>query len=483
MLVEKKTLGSEKKALKLALKGYETIPAYQNFLDNQGIKSPNCFEDLPVTDKNNYILKYDFKELIHQNATKGYRIGTSSGSSGKNTYWLNSPDSVTNNGLKLRIFLESNFQTHLKPTLAIMALNYPAWAASENLDLALKISSMGINYTFYTFSCGIKLDSIIDVINLMNSDVEQIVIFIVPSTIFHLQERAKHLGYDLPIEKLRYIVVGEFFTENLRINLQNQAQVTPEKPFMYSFYGSSDTVTLGTESLASISLRKLLYQNPILASDLGFDHVIPKFFHLTNKDTFIETDDEGILVTQWDDIPLFRYLLSDNVSLYSWRDLKQEILEASANYDLCPKLLKIINNSTNYLPDILALKGRNDKCIVFRGLNIYEYLLDTIVRHQDLQDILTGIYYAKIIYRENGQQVLKFDLETKLDLNSQLQEYLYHFLINTLCKLYPDFAEDWETIYCQWEKNSNDKILDLNFHLYPQLSQNLLNKNKHQAIL
>ncbi|MBL1211251.1 hypothetical protein, partial [Geminocystis sp. GBBB08] len=229
-----KYLGSAEKALKLAQQGYETISAYKNFLESQNITSIDCFENLPITDKQNYILKYSLKDLMPQNIKKGYRIGRSSGSSsssGKISYWLQSPEKIKNDALRLRMFLESNFQIHQKPSLAIMALGFGNWVASENFNLALNTVSIGINYTFYTCCTGPNLESIIDIINNINSEVEQIIIFIVPSLIFHLQERAKYLGYDLPVHKLRYIVTGESFPENFRINLQNQAQVSPEKPF------------------------------------------------------------------------------------------------------------------------------------------------------------------------------------------------------------------------------------------------------------
>ena len=38
--INKQTLGSERKALKLAKKGYESVPAYQNFIDSYGNCSP-----------------------------------------------------------------------------------------------------------------------------------------------------------------------------------------------------------------------------------------------------------------------------------------------------------------------------------------------------------------------------------------------------------------------------------------------------------
>ncbi|MBL1211677.1 hypothetical protein [Geminocystis sp. GBBB08] len=232
-------------------------------------------------------------------------------------------------------------------------------------------------------------------------------------------------------------------------------------------------------------MRKILYQNPVVASRLGFNNSIPNFFHFTAKDTFIETHEKGILVTQWQDTPLFRYLLGDEVSLYSWPDLKQKLIMACINQNICPQLLEIINNSSDYLPDVLALKGRSDNAIILFGINITQYLLDKIIKHEELRNILTGIYYAQVIYQENGRQVLKIDLETKpnIELNTQLQEQVYSFIIKTLCELHPLFTKDWEIIYSQWEKISNKRIVELKFHSYPNLSQDLVNKNKHQGII
>ncbi|MEL4894060.1 hypothetical protein [Crocosphaera sp. Alani8] len=482
--ISKQTLGSEKKALKLAKKGYKNIPAYQKFLDQSGVSSIESFSDLPITNKKNYILKFKIEELIPKIGDKAYRIAKSSGSSGKSTYYFKSTENIGKDSLKLRIFLESNFQINHKPTLVIMALNYPAWGGSENLDLALKNASSDIDYTFYTFSCGMDFDSIIDIITLLNCEVEQIVLIIVPSFIFLLQERAKTLGYELPLHKLRYMVVGEFFPEEFRINLQNKAQILAEEPFLYSFYGSTETTNLGAESLASICMRKILCQNPSFAENFGFSETIPSLLHFSSKDTFIEVTEEGILVTKWQSTPLFRYFIGDRVSLYSWRDLKQNFLKVAVDYEIYGKLLNIIKNSSDYLPDILAIEGRSDKCLILGGVNVYQDSLNTIIRSQELEDILTGIYYAKIIYHENGQQALQLVLETKTPISAEKEKDLYTFFIRGLCEIQTDLREDWKVIYNDWENNDvNNRILALQFHLYPKLSQELFNKNKHQGIL
>ena len=49
----------------------------------------------------------------------------------------------------------------------------------------------------------------------LNSLVDQIVLFMVPSAIAHLHLKASQLKQSLPFDKLRYVVTGEPFPESL----------------------------------------------------------------------------------------------------------------------------------------------------------------------------------------------------------------------------------------------------------------------------
>jgi len=73
--------------------------------------------------------------------------------------------------------------------------------------------------------------------------------------------------------------------------------------------------------------------------------------------------------------------------------------------------VKIIQSASEVLPDLIAVRGRADSCLIIGAANLMEYMLDEAVKNEDLSDILTGLYRARILYEEN-QQYLSFDLES-----------------------------------------------------------------------
>lgn len=485
MLEPQKSLGSAKKALQIAKQGYETILAYKDFLASKNITNIDKLEELPITNKSNYINSYKSWDLIPHNRSRSLRITHSSGTSGKYTYWLEENSYIKYQALSLKLFLESNFAIHNHLTLAIIAFHMGAWTANDSFDLNLKMMALDLPYDFYTFSGGLsQIDKIIEVIDLYGSQTKQIIIFINPSMIFYLQQRAKYLGYQLPLSKMRYIVTGENFPENFRIKLQKEAQISPGQPFLFSYYGSADTGVLGTESLASISLRKILFQNPSLAQELGFDSIIPQFFHFNGKDTFLEITETGILVTKWQTTPLFRYGISDKISLYNWKELKQKVINLAIHQDCDANLVQILRKSSDRYPDILALTGRTDNFIIFAGVNIPVYILDQIVKGKELQGFLTGIYTVKLAYQDNGKQLLLFDLETwqNIQVDSDLEEVIYKIFIDKLLNSNAVFSEEWLTLYSKLEEATGEKIIKLNFYAYPHISQGLTNVIKHKSV-
>ncbi|MEY3223237.1 MAG: hypothetical protein RLZZ203_2093, partial [Cyanobacteriota bacterium] len=69
------------------------VPAYQEFLANQGIESQSIqsladFQKLPKVNKENYISKYPLSQLCYHGKLENCDfIAASSGSTGKSTFW------------------------------------------------------------------------------------------------------------------------------------------------------------------------------------------------------------------------------------------------------------------------------------------------------------------------------------------------------------------------------------------------------------
>jgi len=56
----KNTLGSKETAEKVAQRAQQVVPAYKRFLEKQGFKTGEQFEQLPQSDKESYALAYPF---------------------------------------------------------------------------------------------------------------------------------------------------------------------------------------------------------------------------------------------------------------------------------------------------------------------------------------------------------------------------------------------------------------------------------------
>ncbi|MBW4497686.1 MAG: hypothetical protein KME26_32420 [Oscillatoria princeps RMCB-10] len=480
----KNALGAKEIAEQVAERAQRAVPAYKRFLEKHGLKGGEPFDRLPQSDKESYILAYPFEELLADNSEEIFAIFRSSGSSGKSFYWPSLKSTYQSSPAAFRAFLEGMFAVHQKKTLAIVGFALGSWVGGNYFSWALKNIAIETPYPFWVFSPGSHPDEILELICKMNPFVEQFILFLVPSTISYINLKASQLKQDIPFSKIRYMVTGEPFPESVRASLQKRAGVGDNTRFMFSFYASADTGTLGVESLASVTLRKLLYRNIALANSLGIESPTPHFFHLFVGDVYLETADGHLCVTRWQGIPLVRYMLYDRVALYSWKELKHAILTSDMLNSEDAALVKILSAASDRLPDLLAVTGRGDSSLIFGGSNFMEYMLDAAVKCEELDDILTGLYRARIIYEEE-RQYLEFDLEIREGVSDDRAtiERVYHSIVRSIGRLNLEFLNKWKAVYSAWDSNPDKRIFRINFVPCPGLSQATETSIKQRGIV
>ncbi|AFZ24435.1 hypothetical protein Cylst_2202 [Cylindrospermum stagnale PCC 7417] len=480
----KNSLGSKETAEKLAQKAQQVVPAYKRYLETHDLKPGEPFENLPTSDKKSYALVYPYEDILVREPEEIFALFRSSGSSGNSFYWPQLKSTYRSAPVVGKKFFEDIFAIEQKKTLAIVGFNLGGWIGGESASWNLKNVALNAPYPFWVLCPGNDIDEIIKIICQLESSVEQIILLIVPSAIAHLHLRASQLKQSLPVKKLRYLVGGEPFPETLRIFFQNQAEVADNIPFMLSIYASADTGNLGFESLYSVAVRKLLCQNEALTGELGIEFPIPQFFHFAAPDTFLEIVNGNLCVTLWQGIPLVRYILYDRVSLYSWRELRQAILSSPHLNPQDEPWVKLLQSASEGLPDLIAITGRADRCLIIGAANLMEYMLDEAVKNEDLKDILTGLYRATIVYEEN-QQYLSFNLETIQDIDLDLEkiDLVYYSLVKTLGRLEPYFFEAYKNLYSIWDTDRKKRILRLNFVSWPSLSQTTKTSIKQRGIV
>ncbi|MBL9218807.1 MAG: hypothetical protein JNG82_09985 [Opitutaceae bacterium] len=462
--LELTALGDPSRAWDIARRAEARVPAYRGLLRSAGRdRLPAAWADLPRPDKKNYLLAHGFADLLADDFADTFTIFSSSGSSGRAFYWPQLKGGQREAAGKLGQLLEGVFRIHERRTLAVVGLALGSWIGGEHFSWVLKSHAAAAPYPFAVFSPGNHHDEIIAMIESAGRFVDQIILFCCPSAIAHLRLRAEQAGRPLPLAKLRYVVIGEPFPESVRLELNAAAGLPPGEPAMISIFGSADTGVLGFESPASAWLRGRCEQDAGLAAALGFGGVVPHLFHQADPAAFLEVVDGELAVTKWQGVPLVRYNLHDAARLLSWPAL---LRRAAAHAPTNPLFTRA---EVIGLPDVLAVTGRADSCLLLCGTNLTESMLDAAVRAPELGPWLTGNYRARVIL-ERGRQRLAFTLERRAGAPADRAE-IYAGLVAALGRAQPEFKDDWEKIYRRWDDDPALSILALELVDWPALAE------------
>ncbi|MFM7383172.1 MAG: hypothetical protein ACKO1W_09020, partial [Microcystaceae cyanobacterium] len=453
----------------IARKVYQKSPAYRHFLSQQGINHLPPFQELPILEKFAYLQNHPFTDLYPDRFEHSLSLYASSGTSGKPQYWPMLRSSHRFSVPAMRFFLERIFQIHQQKTLIIVASSLGSWLGGEHFSWVYKSIAAQSSYPLTVFTPGSHPEEIIDIIAQFQDYFQQIIISIPATFISLLLLTAQGTHPALSLQKLKFIATSEYFPESTRLRIGQQGQHRPQDIYLVSMYGAVDANGLGVESPASIALRQLLGEYPDLATMLGIQTPLPLFFHSIAWDSYLEIINGKFCITRWQGIPLVRYHLPDDVAFYNWRILRKTMLTS----DLIPvthPLRLAIAASSSLLSNIIAIAGRADKGLVWGGNNFTEAMLDTAIKAEALQPILTGFYRAKVHHTETHAQLV-FDLELQPNqiVEESLETWIRQHILETLIKLQPEFASDWRDIY---QKLAPDyEMLKLNFLAWPALSE------------
>lgn len=477
-------LGSRETAHALLRRAREHVPAYRSYLQSCRDVRAGSWEEQPVTDKQNYLLAYDYNDLLADGYEQTFAIFASSGSSGHSFYWPQLKTMHRSAVPALEGFLEQAFKLSRRKTLAIVGLALGSWIGGEHVSWALKSIAVNSTYPFAVFSPGNRHEEIIRMICRAARFVDQILLFVCPSAIAHLNLRAEAAGDPLPLAKLRYVVLGEPFPESVRTSLQARAGLDRCAPFMLSIYGSADTGVLGAESPASVAARQLLSEDRELSASLVVGPTVPHLFHVAAPDAYLESVAGELCVTRWQGIPLLRYNLHDDVRLWSWRALRSAILQCPGRRPADVDLRGVLAVASDDLPDLLAVVGRSDRTVILCGTNLSEAMIDQAVRSAALEPYLTGICRARLCY-DGDRQRLEFDLEFRagVPLDPPTVDRVYALLVEELGRAQPEFRDDWQNVYRVWDSDPSRRILRLNVAPWPALSRDAQGQIKQRGLV
>jgi len=468
-----KYAGSRHYALLVAQKSIGLVPGYRQFLIRHGIKkSPKViFDDLPVTDKENYCFIYPYRNLVpaeHWNRVNF--VLRSSGFSGRPFYWPQLKNQYQKYDRQLEKILTGLFQIQKKRTLAIVGLALGSWIGGDLVSWVIKNIALRCHYPLTAFVPGNQHDEILDIINRAADLPDQILIFLCPSAINHLFLLAGQKKVKLPYHKLRFVVIGEPFSEDFRQSIAKRCKTIFPEIVMASVYGAADTGIIGIESISSIALNRLLLSCDQVRQALKIDHPLPNLYHIYAPDAFIETINKEIILTKWQGVPLVRYNLHDRGEIFGWKKVVRALSRMRLPNET-EKIKSVIINRPN-MPDLIAVYGRSDGTIFLCGTNITEAMLQSAMEGASLSKFATGNFESSVSDRR-GSQKLCWDIELHAGIRAtgKLKDLFYRTLVKRLGEVQPEFAFDYKNIYSKFDAHTGQRIFDIQFHPWPALQK------------
>ncbi|NOX15566.1 MAG: phenylacetate--CoA ligase, partial [Epsilonproteobacteria bacterium] len=261
--------------LNLFEKTRKKLRAYQDFLKENSIKEIKNWEDIPICNKQNYLLKYPIEDLAKDDISKAFLIGTSSGfSKSGSVFWLK--ESVDEEAYlrAVKKLLIDNYAIDKKKTLIIVSLAFGTWIGGIQLAATLRnLAASMESVSIATPSLDIK--EACEISKKFGKFYETILWVVNPSSINIIYSLLKD-EKSLLNGKIVFPVVGEYFSENFREDIALKFGHKKDYPFaLRTGYGSADAGDLGIESKATIILRKFLNQNRDLCMELFSQNEAP----------------------------------------------------------------------------------------------------------------------------------------------------------------------------------------------------------------
>jgi len=427
-------------AIKLAEYTLTKVPAYRQFLHAHKIsinhiKTFNDFQNLPITNKANYIHKYRLLDLSPIGRIPN-QIHSSSGSSGLPTYWFRDFTQDESGGLiHQKIFSDIFKIPKNSPTLVIICFSMGVWVAGGyTLSSFRWLSAQGYNLSCIT--PGIEKHDIFNIFKNLAPTFQNVVLAGYPAFIMDILQEAKK--QNLIPKNLKLLTSGDAFSMGWNktvLGLINQKQ--PES--IISVYGSADAGAIAFETPLGIFLKQEALKNKILFSEL-FGNAVkePSIFQYLPKQIFAESINGELILTAYNTIPLIRYNIHDQGQTFSYSN----IIRLLKKHNLLTKAKKYGLN--NWKLPFITQYGRTDVAITFYALNIYPEHIKAGLKDRKVAGMVSGNFRAfSRAEKKFGQENLHLEVEIAENIkpNKKILNAIANSVSNSLLRLNGEFKK------------------------------------------
>jgi phenylacetate-CoA ligase len=363
------------------------VPAYRAFLRERGI-DPGAVDDfatVPLLTKDTYQRRYPLPQLCRDGRLDGCdMVAVSSGSSGTPTVWPRSVLDERAVAARFEQVFRDSFQAHERRTLAVVCFALGSWVGGMYTAACCRhLAAKGYPITVVT--PGNNLDEILRVLPELAPYADQTVLLGYPPFVKNVVDTGLARGVDWPRYHVKLVLAGEVFSEEWRDLVGQRAGMSRPCHDSASLYGTADAGVLGTETPASVSMRRFLARSPDAARELFGEARLPTLVQYDPGTRFFEAHDGTLLFTADGTVPLIRYHIADEGGLVGYEEMLAFCAARGFEPLAGPRL------------PFAYVFGRSLFTVSFFGANIYPENVTVGLEGPAVSDWVTGKFVLRVV--------------------------------------------------------------------------------------
>ena len=355
--------------------------------------------------KANYLHYYPLNMLARRgDMTEAGTWSTSSGSSGKPTYWPRGSLSLEQSiDLYDKIFRQS-FQSHERSTLAVIGFAMGNWIGGTYTYTGIQ-HLRALGHRLSVIAPGIDVATILWNVADLGPYYEQVVLVGYPPFLKDVLDQAPFSVVDMD---LKILMAGENISEGWRDYILKRIGKEGRAEQTCLIYGTADAGIMGHETPTTIAARRLARNDPRLNVALFGDHEVqPTFVEYQPDFRFTETDPDGYLLFTIDNtFPLIRYRINDRGRVITASELARLLGRCGHEFT--------VRTSTEDA-GFIALGRRTDIAATFYSLKIFPESVRAAFEDTAVSGTVSGKFYLITQEDEAYGQTLRLHVELRAD--------------------------------------------------------------------
>ena len=431
------------RALHTFQRAAQFVPAYRDFLaihdvDPRSIRTPADFDRVPAVTKENYLKRYPLDMLTwNGEIVRATMWSTSSGSSGRPTYWprdlVSAEESIDLHG---RIFRQS-FHSHYRSTLVVIAFAMGNWIGAGYTQAAVTaLATRGHRVSVIT--PGIDVATILDNIERLAPLYDQVVLVGYPPFVKDVLDQAPR---EVLAADIKVLLAGESITEEWRDYVLGRIRKRGNPEHSCLIYGTADMGMVGHETPTTIAIRRAARKNSEIHEQIfGDAQAPPTFVEYDPNYRYTEIDENGYLLFSADTVvPLIRYRINDQGTVYSAAEMSE--LLRHTGYE---RPMYTSNDAVGFL----SLHRRTDISTTFYALDIYPENIRGALEHAALSGKVSGKFVLSSRSDDRFEQTLDLQVELQNGQcpSTELAEQIRKLVIESLDTTNTEYHKLHQTI-------------------------------------